>query len=98
MDGAEYKKLKNLTYVGGDFLLKQTVCPEPGMAVKEVFFTVQEMEAGTVENRKARGRKRLRVTRLAIGSLKRSATVVINVRGRFASSVSFETPWCSGNT
>jgi len=41
MDGKEYKKLKKLTYVGGDFLLKQTVCPEPGMAVKEVFFTTK---------------------------------------------------------
>jgi alpha-L-fucosidase len=41
MDGEEYKKLNKLPYVGGDFLWKQTVNPEPGMAVKEVFFTAK---------------------------------------------------------
>ena len=41
MDGEEYKKLMKLPYVGGDFILKQTVNPDPGMAVKEVFFTTK---------------------------------------------------------
>ncbi len=41
MDGEEYKKLKKLSYVGGSFILKQTIDPEPGMAVKEVFFTTK---------------------------------------------------------
>jgi len=39
MDGEEYKKLKKIPYLGGDFLLKQTLNPDPGVAVKEVFFT-----------------------------------------------------------
>lgn len=39
IDGNDYKKEKNLSYLGGDFILKQTVDPDPGMAVKEVFFT-----------------------------------------------------------
>lgn len=38
-DGATYKKEKKLSYLGGDFILKQTVNPDPGDAVKEVFFT-----------------------------------------------------------
>jgi alpha-L-fucosidase len=38
-DGATYKKEKKLNYLGGDFILKQTVDPDPGDAVKEVFFT-----------------------------------------------------------
>jgi alpha-L-fucosidase len=39
IDGNEYKKANNLHYLGGDFILKQTVKPDPGMAVKEMFFT-----------------------------------------------------------
>jgi alpha-L-fucosidase len=39
MEGAEYKKINKLRYLGGDFILKQTVNPDPGMAVKEIFFT-----------------------------------------------------------
>jgi alpha-L-fucosidase len=39
VEGREYKKIKKLRYLGGDFILKQTVNPDPGMAVKEVFFT-----------------------------------------------------------
>jgi len=39
MEGSEYKKIHKLRYLGGDFILKQTVNPEPGMAVKEIFFT-----------------------------------------------------------
>jgi alpha-L-fucosidase len=39
MEGREYRKIKNLRYLGGDFILKQTINPDPGMAVKEVFFT-----------------------------------------------------------
>ena len=39
IDGREYKKTHNLRYLGGDFILKQTVSPDPGMAVKEMFFT-----------------------------------------------------------
>jgi len=39
MDGAEYKKINKLRYLGADFILKQTVNPDPGMAVKEMFFT-----------------------------------------------------------
>jgi len=39
MDGAEYKKINKLRYLGADFILKQTVSPDPGMAVKEIFFT-----------------------------------------------------------
>jgi alpha-L-fucosidase len=38
-DGNTYKKEKKLSYLGGDFILKQTVDPDPGDAVKEVFFT-----------------------------------------------------------
>lgn len=38
-DGATYKKENNLSYLGGDFILKQTVNPDPGYAVKEIFFT-----------------------------------------------------------
>jgi alpha-L-fucosidase len=38
-DGATYKKEKKLSYLGGDFILKQTVQPDPGQAVKEIFFT-----------------------------------------------------------
>jgi len=32
-------KINKLHYLGGDFILKQTVNPDPGMAVKEMFFT-----------------------------------------------------------
>lgn len=39
LQGKEYKKLHNLQYLGGDFILKQTVSPDEGMAVKEIFFT-----------------------------------------------------------
>jgi alpha-L-fucosidase len=39
MEGSEYKKANKLRYLGGDFILKQTVNPDPGMAVKEMFFT-----------------------------------------------------------
>lgn len=39
MDGAEYKKINKLHYLGSAFILKQTVNPDPGMAVKEMFFT-----------------------------------------------------------
>jgi alpha-L-fucosidase len=39
MEGAEYMKVNKLHYLGGDFILKQTVNPDPGMAVKEMFFT-----------------------------------------------------------
>jgi alpha-L-fucosidase len=39
MDGIEYKKVNKLQYLGGDFILKQTLNPDPGMAVKEMFFT-----------------------------------------------------------
>jgi alpha-L-fucosidase len=39
IEGREYKKLNNLHYLGGDFILKQTIDPDPGMAVKEMFFT-----------------------------------------------------------
>ena len=39
MEGSEYKKVNKLNYLGGDFILKQTVSPDPGMAVKEMFFT-----------------------------------------------------------
>lgn len=39
MEGSEYKKINKLRYLGGDFILKQTVNPDPGMAVKEMFFT-----------------------------------------------------------
>jgi len=39
MDGNEYMKVNKLFYLGGDFILKQTVNPDPGMAVKEMFFT-----------------------------------------------------------
>jgi len=39
MDGREYRKIHNLHYLGGDFILKQTLNPDPGMAVKEIFFT-----------------------------------------------------------
>ena len=39
MEGREYKKINNLRYLGGDFILKQTINPDPGMAVKELFFT-----------------------------------------------------------
>ncbi len=41
LDGKAYKKLKKLSYIGGDFVLKQTIDPEPGMAVKEIFFTAK---------------------------------------------------------
>ena len=39
VEAGEYRKLHNIRYLGGDFILKQTVNPEPGMAVKEMFFT-----------------------------------------------------------
>lgn len=39
VEALEYKKIHKIRYLGGDFILKQTVNPEPGMAVKEVFFT-----------------------------------------------------------
>lgn len=39
MDGREYRKINKLQYLGGDFILKQTVSPDPGMAIKEMFFT-----------------------------------------------------------
>jgi alpha-L-fucosidase len=39
--GVVYKKEKKLAYLGGDFILKQTVNPDPGDAVKEVFFTTK---------------------------------------------------------
>lgn len=39
MEGSEYKKINNLQYLGGDFILKQTINPNPGMAIKEIFFT-----------------------------------------------------------
>jgi alpha-L-fucosidase len=39
MEAAEYKKINNIRYLGGDFILKQTLKPDPGMAVKEIFFT-----------------------------------------------------------
>jgi alpha-L-fucosidase len=39
MDGREYRKIHKLQYLGGDFILKQTINPDPGMAVKEIFFT-----------------------------------------------------------
>jgi alpha-L-fucosidase len=41
LDGKQYRRRKNLSYVGGDFILKQTLHPDPGMAVKEVFFTAK---------------------------------------------------------
>lgn len=39
VDGNTYKKEKKLAYLGADFILKQTVQPDPGYAVKEIFFT-----------------------------------------------------------
>lgn len=39
ISGQQYKKKHHLNYLGGDFILKQTLNPDPGMAVKEVFFT-----------------------------------------------------------
>jgi alpha-L-fucosidase len=39
IEGDEYKKMNKLSYLGGDFILKQTVSPDQGMAVKEIFFT-----------------------------------------------------------
>jgi alpha-L-fucosidase len=39
MEGSEYRKVNKLRYLGGDFILKQTINPDPGMAVKEIFFT-----------------------------------------------------------
>jgi alpha-L-fucosidase len=42
MEGDEYMKVNKLFYLGGDFILKQTVNPDPGMAVKEIFFTKKE--------------------------------------------------------
>ncbi len=41
LDGQQYRKRKNISYVAGDFVLKQTLYPDPGMAVKEVFFTAK---------------------------------------------------------
>ena len=41
MTGEEYRKKKNLHYVDGGFVLKQTLDPDPGMAVKEVFYTAK---------------------------------------------------------
>jgi alpha-L-fucosidase len=38
----EYKKINKLRYLGGDFTLKQTLNPDPGMAVKEIFFTKKD--------------------------------------------------------
>lgn len=40
-DGKTYKKEKKLSYLGGDFILKQTTNPDPGDAVKELFFTAK---------------------------------------------------------
>jgi alpha-L-fucosidase len=40
MTAEQYKeKYNQKAYIGADFILKQTVSPEPGMAVKQVFFT-----------------------------------------------------------
>ena len=38
----ENYKPQDQHYIGGDFILKQTVDPEPGYAVKEIFFTQKE--------------------------------------------------------
>jgi alpha-L-fucosidase len=40
-DGATYKADHKLSYLGGDFILKQTLNPDPGYAVKEMFFTAK---------------------------------------------------------
>ncbi|MDC1106011.1 alpha-L-fucosidase [Prolixibacteraceae bacterium] len=37
----DYKK-KNVSYVGGDYILDQTIRPPKGMAAKEVFFTYKD--------------------------------------------------------
>lgn len=39
VNGVEYKAEKKMTYLGGDFILKQTVNPDSGYAVKQIFFT-----------------------------------------------------------
>jgi len=39
--GVAYKKKHKLAYLEGAFILKQTVNPDPGDAVKEVFFTTK---------------------------------------------------------
>ncbi|MBK6390124.1 MAG: alpha-L-fucosidase [Saprospiraceae bacterium] len=41
-DGDTYKKEHKLAYLGGDFILKQTIDPDPGYAVKELFFTTKD--------------------------------------------------------
>jgi alpha-L-fucosidase len=38
----EFKKTATQHYISGDYILKQTVDPEPGNRVKEVFFTQRE--------------------------------------------------------
>lgn len=39
ISGEVYKKKHHLDYLGGDFILKQTLEPDSGMAVKQMFFT-----------------------------------------------------------
>jgi alpha-L-fucosidase len=56
LDGTQYKKRKNLSYVAGDFVLKQTLYPDPGMAVKEVFFTSKGRDVYAILPRLPEGR------------------------------------------
>jgi alpha-L-fucosidase len=56
LDGQQYRKLKKLSYVGGDFVLKQTLHPDPGMAVKEVFFTAKGRDVYAILPRLPEGR------------------------------------------
>ncbi len=41
-DGDRDYKPEDQHYIGGDYVLKQTVDPEPGYAVKEIFFTYKK--------------------------------------------------------
>ena len=56
LDGKQYRKRKNLSYVAGDFVLKQTLYPDPGMAVKEVFFTAKGRDVYAILPRLPEGR------------------------------------------
>lgn len=47
---------KKTHYLGGDYILKQTVDPEPGKAVKEIFFTSKGQDVYAISPRYPKGK------------------------------------------
>jgi alpha-L-fucosidase len=59
-EGNRDYKPKKKAYLGGDFILKQTVDPEPGYAVKEVFFTRKGVDLYAIAPRWPKGKLHLK--------------------------------------